>query len=126
MVPRRASTFFIVLLTLLLLCAFCLTIISCGESGKDGEQVKPDTSSGQYVPGQLIVKFKSGIGPDERDRVIEEAGGESVIEPIGPAEETNTYLIKLNPGSTVEEAIDKFKSRKEIEYAEPNYVSHIQ
>jgi thermitase len=120
---RRSFRVLLVPTLLLLLCAFALALASCGDSG--GDQSAPDGSS-DYVPGQLIVKFKAEVAPDQVEGIIKESGGESVIETIGSETETRTYLIELQPGVAVEEAVEDFESREDVEYAEPNTIYRIQ
>lgn len=114
----------VVLALALLLCATAVFFASCGDTEDSEPPVEISTPS-NYVPGELIVKFKSDTSQQEIDDVIEDSGGESVIETIGP-EENNTFLIKLEADLSVEEAISKFISHQQVEYAEPNYRYSIQ
>lgn len=98
-----------------------LIVASCGQS----EPSLDTAPAGQYREGELIVKFVSGISQEDIDRVIGECGGEGVIEPIGDPAETMTYLVKLELDTPVEEAVESFEAREEVEYAEPNYEVHI-
>lgn len=96
----------------------------CGQSQEEEGPVEVSPFD-DYVPGQLIVKFKSDVSVEERESVIEESGGESVIQTVGP-EENKTYLVKLKPDVSVEKAMEDFESHDEVEYAEPNYMQTIQ
>ncbi|MBE0427186.1 MAG: type II secretion system secretin GspD [Nitrospirae bacterium] len=77
---------------------------------------------GQYVEGELLVKFKDGITDDRALTVISEKGA-SVIKFV---ENINVYHIRLRKGQPVEDAVKEFSEMPEVQYAEPNYIRKIQ
>lgn len=102
-----------------------LVFASCSDGQPDKKDETGDVNTvGDYVPGQVIVKFKNEINPEERDGIIENCGGKEIIDPIGPPE-IMTFLISLKPDVAVEEAVKLFEAREEVEYAEPNYIQSI-
>lgn len=121
MVMRSGVRKYALLVVFILSAALALS--SCGQQGiqDGGDSPRLD----DYVPGELLVRFRSDIGTDEIEAVIRESGGTDIIEEIGP-EENRTYLIRLSPQTSVEEAIGAFESFDEVEYAEPNYVRTIR
>ena len=121
---KRAFQLCILSVVVLSLCLAALMVVSCGQSQEEKGPVEVSPSE-NYRPGQLIVKFKSDVSAGERESVIEESGGESVIQTVGP-EENKTYLVQLKPDISVEKASEDFESHDEVEYAEPNYVRNIQ
>src|SRR5262245_26804716 len=68
-----------------------------------------------YVPGEVIVEFR---GPDPRDveRAIRAVGGvRARRSAFGPR-----YLVDLDPGVSVPDAIGRFATMPDVDYAEPN------
>lgn len=69
-----------------------------------------------YVEGELLVKFREDVAPEERVRAAR-AQGDRFDETI-----TSSGLVKvrLGPGRKVLDAIDGWNARREVEYAAPN------
>lgn len=69
-----------------------------------------------YVPGELLVKFKDGVGTDRAMSTIREKGAVArrVLTPDGLIE------VKLPPGLSVPDAIDGWSAHPDVEYAAPN------
>ena len=76
----------------------------------------------EYVPGQIIVKFKSGT-PIEAENQLNEGLGTTVIytSPKG-----GFKVLQIPEGKTVAEMVDIYSRQPIVEYAEPNYIEHIQ
>lgn len=71
-----------------------------------------------YLPGQVIVQFKSGTEGGLVERAIREGGGARARKSaFGPR-----YLVSLDAGFSVEEAVDRFRAMPEVAFAEPNGV----
>ena len=75
----------------------------------------------QFVPGEVLVKFKAGLTREEIDG-IRKAYGLSLMKRI---ESIGVYRFKIPPGSTVEDMVDALKKDPHVEYAEPNYTVSI-
>jgi uncharacterized repeat protein (TIGR01451 family) len=78
---------------------------------------------GDYVPGELLVKFKSGT-----PAVIEQG----VHAAMGAVRKRELRLrsgrvtqIRLPHGMTVEEGVTRYRNNPNVEYAEPNYLRHV-
>lgn len=79
-----------------------------------------------YVPGQVIVKFKSGVGASDVNALAESFGFTTVrhfdippamVEKFGG----ELYQFRLRNGDTVEKAIERLSGQADVAYAEPNY-----
>ena len=77
---------------------------------------------GDYVPGEVLVKFKSGT-----PAVIEQG----VHAAMGAVRKRELALrggrvtqIRLPHGMTVEEGVTRYQHNSNVEYAEPNYLRH--
>ena len=75
---------------------------------------------GQFVPGQVIVKFKPGTTAAERDAVKTDLGGTTKTE-LGLI---NAEVWTISNRS-VEQAVAMYEDNNLIEYIEPDYEVHI-
>jgi hypothetical protein len=75
----------------------------------------------RYVPGEVLVRFKEEVTNEEKTAIISKLGFE-VIEKVIL---TDIYRLKLPPGVTVGEAVERLKELEEIEVAQPNYIYRI-
>lgn len=69
-----------------------------------------------YRPGEVIVKFATATSQSVAERAIREAGGLRAR----PSAWGGHYLVGLEPGLAVEDAVSRFSRMREVEYAEPN------
>ncbi len=78
-------------------------------------------SAGQeYIPGQVIVKFKPGVMDSAIEAVSDRFGLASLYQsPFAGFE-----VVQAVEGTSVAELIDALSSLPEIEYAEPNAIRH--
>lgn len=73
----------------------------------------------QYVPGQILVKFKSGEAAAVRSQLAQPHGTKT-MQTLGNQAELK--LATLAPGQTVEQAVVLYNSDPDVEYAQPNYI----
>ncbi|MBK5093640.1 MAG: S8 family serine peptidase, partial [Actinobacteria bacterium] len=76
----------------------------------------------EYVPGQLIVKYKSGVSAQSKRSAMAEAGGAEVLKELGPPKGQKAQLVELKPEVPVEQAVAELNARGDVQYAEPNYI----
>jgi serine protease len=69
-----------------------------------------------WVPGEVIVAFGTTYSQSLADRAIRDAGGTSARR----SQYGGHYLVTLADGVDVPEAVARFRSMPEVEYAEPN------
>jgi len=69
-----------------------------------------------YKPGEVIVKFATATSQGLTERAIQEAGGQRARRAIAGEH----YLVTLDAGVSVEDALARFQAMREVEYAEPN------
>ncbi|UCD72247.1 MAG: S8 family serine peptidase [Syntrophobacterales bacterium] len=74
----------------------------------------------QYAPGEILVKFKKDTSKADIAQLNTRLGSKSIktFPSIG------VRRIKIKPGETVAEAVNKYSSDPSVEYAEPNYILH--
>lgn len=75
----------------------------------------PAPSSGTYAPGEVLVKFKSGVAPGEAFY------NQYSLQFLEKNENIGVYRLKIASGVSVEEMVTTLKNSSEVEYAEPNY-----
>lgn len=80
------------------------------------------SSAQEYVPGQLIVKFRTGISKAERASINKEIGAR-IIKEIRLIE---AHLVKITAPITVERAIELYVRNPDVEYAHPNYILYAR
>ena len=113
-----------------------LAVFSCTQSDPAGKKVlKNEPQSGEiiirenaqmeasprqkqnYVPGQVLVKFKDEVD-EQAIQTIKEALS---LETIRVVRRPNLFLMRIVNVSSVEEVVERLRDFPEVSYAEPNY-----
>ncbi len=89
--------------------------ISFGQTIRSGDPEKE-----KYVSNEILIKFKGGIAEKAKERIYKALGVTSVRN--GYKDRYHVLTIK---NGKVEEVIEKCKKFKEIKYAEPNHIYHL-
>lgn len=93
-----------------------------GIQGRDHQKLVPlQNGKKNYVPGEIIIKFKDGTD----EQAIEIIQREFSLKTIRIIHRPNLYLMKILNGFSVEETVKRLKDFPEIEYSEPNYIRTI-
>jgi subtilisin family serine protease len=95
-----------------------LSAISQANTNADGSQQ-------EYVPGELLIKFKSGVTEASKANVLEKITGKVKQHILTKAMETvgdKEGLFLVNTPIGVYNAINNAKAFQEVEYAEPNFI----
>jgi thermitase len=72
---------------------------------------------GPHAPGEILVKFRVGAGPQARARAVT-ARGDRAIRSLG---RSRLVRVGLAPGRDVADAIAAYAADPAVEYAQPNY-----
>lgn len=113
-----------------LLLALCLCgSWSCSQmagreavGGRESGKVRMGQNiSGDYRPGEVIVKFRDDVPDVEIERIARSEQMET-MKVLSP----RVYLFRVTGSTGVTETIEALKRRKEVEYAEPNYVERVK
>jgi hypothetical protein len=126
--------------TLQLLVIFFLTI-SCADGHLESQEKaashpqaieiqgsdQPKLSPGggeikNYVPGEILVKFRYGTTDQTKEAIQKEVH----LETVRLVSKPNLYLMKILDGSSVESVMERLGKFKEVKYAEPNYIRTIR
>src|SRR5882762_3015470 len=74
----------------------------------------------QYVPGEVLVKFKPAAIAQERTASVA-ALGHTVLAHM---EQPGWTYVKLGADQSVTEALVAYQNDPNVEYAQPNYIYH--
>ncbi|WP_160295188.1 putative Ig domain-containing protein [Geobacter sp. OR-1] len=75
----------------------------------------------RFKEGEILVKFKDGVGEERKTRVHKRHGHEK----IRSFRHAKAQHVRLKPGISVEEAIKSYQTDPDVEYAQPNYIYTI-
>lgn len=78
--------------------------------------------TGNYRQGELLVKFRSGVAA-RSVMSAHQAVGATLIKKISRVR--NVQHVRLPQGLSVKDAIIKYMSDPNVEYAEPNYIGRV-
>lgn len=83
------------------------------------QSILSNMEKGTYKEGEILVKFKSGIAASSSLRTNQALGAETIKRySVVPSLEH----VKLPEGVSVRDAMTKYMSDPNVEYAEPNYI----
>lgn len=109
----------------LLLCVTAAAAAAPGSRGPTATPLVPPgaarVASAEFVPGELIVRFKPTVGSQARAALLKRFGA-SVGRNLGLPD---LALVRLAAGSRVAAAAAAFARDPQILYAEPNYYRRI-
>lgn len=88
--------------------------------GKKEEQ-REEKGAAEYVPGQMLVKFKVGVSSTQIDS-LNELHGVTIIRKL---ERLDVLLLKIPEDRTVPQMVEVYQKNPNVEYAEPNAVVRI-
>ncbi|HTS18394.1 MAG TPA: S8 family serine peptidase [Verrucomicrobiae bacterium] len=87
-------------------------------------EITPQDDSGRpnYVPGQLIIRFRGGVSHRRQDEIVDELGGR-ILRTLDVRH--GEYVIVLPGGLSVPSAEEQLAKLQEVDFAEPNVVHYI-
>lgn len=79
-------------------------------------------NNSDYIPGEILVKFRSGTSSQRIKEVNQDASAlvQEIIKPLG------VYYLKIPPNISISEVIAFYRKYPEVEWAEPNYLDNSQ
>ena len=86
--------------------------------------ISPHDGGGRpnYVPGQLIVRFRSGVPHRRQDHIVDELGAR-ILRTLDARR--GEYLVVLSGGMSVPAAAEQLAKLQEVDFAEPNVLHYI-
>jgi len=125
----KIKTLIILLLIAGLLAGLCVGGFSKEKSPKKGETRKvpvfgQEFSGPEYVPGQILVKFKS-LATRSQILSINRKLKANIVKEYAFPNGLVIYLLALPDTKGVSEAIEEFEKEPLVEYAEPDRIVHV-
>ena len=71
-----------------------------------------------YVPGQVLVKFKDGVD----EQAVETIQKALSLKTIRVVRRPSLFLMRIMDESSVEAVIERLRDFPEVAYAEPNFL----
>ena len=90
-----------------------------GVKAKKG--VRSTLAGEKYVPGEVLVKFKSGTSTAKKNS-LKKSLGSTKGKSIG---RKGLEKLKVRKGISVDEAIKEYKGHPGVEHVQPNYIYHL-
>lgn len=97
---------------------FILTIVYSGEIKVKEEKITDkEIIELEYVPDEILVKFKTGVLPQNIESIFQEFN----VSKISEIKKIRVQRLKI-PNGKVLATVEKFKKNPFVEFAEPNYL----
>ena len=113
----------IILQTIILLVLLpVLMIVGCQQQSAPTPIPPPPRPEEEYVPNQIIVKFKPGTSIEAQEQLHQELG--TTVIHTSPS--AGFKVLQIPEGKTVAEMVEAYSKKPIVEYAEPNYIERIQ
>jgi thermitase len=101
---------------------FCASGAGAGTSAPAGlERHGAAAAAPEYVPGEVIVRFRAGTTAAARTSTLAGAQGQAVQSLGLPG----VALVRLAEGVSVEAAVAELESDPDVVYAEPNFIYRL-
>jgi len=75
-----------------------------------------------FVSGEALVKFKPSVSQERMDAILKECGTER----IALMKDLGVHHVRIVNKETVERVVTRLSAFQEVEYAEPNLLSHTE
>jgi subtilisin family serine protease len=102
-------------------CSFLFFSQASAQDYPDSRSAKVDVAAQEAAKDQLIVGFKSGISREQKNTIH----GQVNAKVIKSFKIINAELVRLAEGTDLKTAIDKYKRKSGVAYAERNYIVGI-
>jgi len=103
---------------ILIILIACMFVISMLPSINAERQVDITDDIENFVPNELIVKFKSGLSENDVASIASSNG----LSVLSKSQYTGVHKLKIPNGKTVIEFAEKLSKNPNVEYAEPNII----
>jgi len=75
-----------------------------------------------FLSGEALVKFKPSVSQERMDAILKECGTER----IAMIKSMGVHHVRIVNKDTVESVVTRLSAFQEVEYAEPNLLSHTE
>ncbi len=91
------------------------------ESTSNDNSLFKTTNLKNYLPGEILIKFKDGTSSIRTNLLHENINAKK----IGEFRHLKIQHIKLPEETSIEDALEYYRSYPDVEFAEPNYIVRI-
>ncbi len=103
-----------------------LIVTACETNGPQ-TTIRADSSTvtkmkREFVSGEVLVKFKLSVSQERIDAVLKECGTER----IAVLKDLGVQHVRIVNKEAVERVVTRLSAFQEVEYAEPNLLSHTE
>ena len=127
----KARSFFTVMIVAIATVLFCIVGFSAQSYGLDANKPHPRAfhdraPSLPYVPGEVLVRFKPDTDARRQSELKAISGIEGVLERIGPKSREDLQLLRLEPGTSVEQTVKSLNAKRPSVEIESVAVNNVQ
>ncbi|MDD3925923.1 MAG: S8 family serine peptidase, partial [bacterium] len=72
-----------------------------------------------YVPGEVLVRFRDGVAETRRNEIVKRTGAQS-----SSLSQINAVRLRLSATRTVEQTVSSLENDPDVLIAQPNYIYH--
>jgi serine protease len=105
----------------LVLAAALVTGAAAPEQTRAAVSKAPSAAAPDYVPGQVVVGYKSGTTAKVARNLATRMG----VRQAGPAPSSGEQVVSVPTGVTVEQEASRLRAQPGVAYAVPNYIAHV-
>lgn len=105
----------------LMLIAALFTTMTVSAAPAAYAAASPSDADSEYVQDEVLVAFEDAPSKQELRSITDEVDAKKVEEVETPTEET-PYVVTLDKGESVEDAVQDLEKEKAVAYAQPNYL----
>ncbi|HET7048633.1 MAG TPA: S8 family serine peptidase [Solirubrobacteraceae bacterium] len=106
---------------MLVLAAALVTGAAAPEQTRAAVSKTPSAAAPDYVPGQVVVGYKSGTTAKVARNLTTRMG----VRQAGPAPSSGEQVVSVPAGVTVEQEASRLRAQPGVAYAVPNYIAHV-
>lgn len=98
-----------------------LTLLSQIAAAPSEPSIGTTLTAGSYVPGEVLVKFKSAYSARNRMSAVA-IQGHAVLADLN---QPGWVHVKIGAGQSMDQALAAYQSNPDVEYAQPNYIYRV-
>ncbi|GAW92426.1 S8 family serine peptidase, partial [Calderihabitans maritimus] len=109
------------LVTGILVVLFFFIVVPQGTAAQGKDRGKKDgKKAAEFIPGEILVKFKPGVSSLVRQKVHDKFKAKVVKR----STKLGIERVKLPAGAKIAEILEQYRRNSNVEFAEPNYIFH--
>jgi len=118
---RYAPGQLLMLASIVVVVLFSLSAVPTARAAEPADTTQEKASSAR-IPGEVLLRFTPDSTPADRTDALDAAGADGTEAITGIP---RARRVALEPGQTIDEALDALRPREDIAWAQPNLLGHI-